>query len=77
MVSVRYGTQQSLEKLIVVDVPNKPEVLGRNWMGRINLDFASMFKIQSNETVDLSEKFLSYLKRNWEIPYALQRLTGA
>ena len=47
VVPIKYGMQQSMERLIVVDVSDKPAVLGRDWLLNLKLDWASLFKVDS------------------------------
>ena len=53
---IKYGMQQSMERLIVVDVSDKPAVLGRDWLSNLKLDWASLFKVDSG-VFDVPEKF--------------------
>ena len=57
MVSVKYGQQECNEKLIVVDVGDKPAVMERNWLTHIRLDWASLFKVESAKPMNPSEEF--------------------
>ncbi len=56
VVPIKYEMQQSMERLIVVDVSDKPAVLGRDWLSNLKLDLASLFKVDSG-VFDVPEKF--------------------
>ena len=56
VVPIKYGKQQSMERLIVVDVSDKPAVLGRDWLSNLKLDWASLFKVDSG-VFDVPEKY--------------------
>lgn len=47
-VPVRYLDQEFTEKFVVVDVKNKPPVLGRSWLLHIKLDWPSLFTVQEH-----------------------------
>ena len=38
VVPIKYGMQQSMERLIVVDLSDKPAILGRDWLSNLKLD---------------------------------------
>ena len=44
-VPIRYGNQTAREKMVVVEVENKPAVLGRNWLSQIRLDRHTLFRV--------------------------------
>ena len=44
-VPIRYGNQTAREKMVVVEVQNKPAVLGRNWLSQIRLDWHMLFRV--------------------------------
>ena len=46
MVPLEYKDQQCTEKIIAVDVPDKPAVLGRNLLRQIRLDWGTLFAIE-------------------------------
>ena len=45
-VPIRYGNQTAREKMVVVEVKNKPAVLGRNWLAHLRLDWQNLFKVE-------------------------------
>ena len=45
-VPIRYGNQTAREKMVVVEVKNKPAVLGRNWLVHLRLDWQNLFKVE-------------------------------
>ena len=45
VVPVRYGDQEIRGRVVVVNAANKPAVLGRNWLSRLKLDWASLFSL--------------------------------
>ena len=45
VVPVRYGDQQIRGRVVVVNAANKPAVIGRNWLSRLKLDWASLFSL--------------------------------
>ena len=61
IVPIQYQTQQATRKMVVVDALSKPAILGRNWMHSIQLDWQSIFKVQS-QPVDIVETFPELFK---------------
>ena len=57
MVHIRYKGQQACDKLIVVDVKEKPAVLGRNWISHFQLDWSSLFSVGPRQEIDPSKEF--------------------
>ena len=57
MVQIRYKGQQACDKLIVVDVKEKPAVLGRNWISHFQLDWSSLFRVGRRHEIDPSKEF--------------------
>jgi hypothetical protein len=51
-VPIRYGDQTAHEKMVVVEVKNKPAVLGRNWLAHIRLDWHKLFKVERQPETD-------------------------
>ena len=43
-------------RLVVVNAPGKPAILGRNWIQSIQLDWKSIFRVQSS-SVDITQAF--------------------
>ena len=56
MVPLEYKGQQCTEKIIVVDVPDKPAVLGRNLLRQIRLDWGTLFAIEETP-IDWEKEF--------------------
>ena len=53
-VPVRYGNRFAVPKIVVVDVSNKPAILGRSWLQVIHMDWSSLFQVQGeNKEADL------------------------
>ena len=61
-VPVRCGEQGLCDKLVVVDAPGKPAVLGRNWLTKIRLDWNTLFGIQYEGHLDAVQKFPNLFK---------------
>ena len=56
VVPIKHGMQQSMERLIVVDVSDKPAILGRDWLSNPKLDRVSLFKVDK-ELFNVPENF--------------------
>jgi hypothetical protein len=57
MIPVEYQEQQANLKVVVVDVTNKLAILGRNWLEKIRLDWASLFRVEQPWLDYLSGRF--------------------
>ncbi|XP_062502906.1 uncharacterized protein LOC134179903 [Corticium candelabrum] len=70
--SIRYGNQTAREKMVVVEVQNKPAVLGRNWLSQIRLDWHMLFRVDGptspRETLgtDYIKRYPNCLRRELE-----------
>ena len=45
-VPITYENQTAMERFVVVDASNKPAVMGRNWLNKIQLDWTSLFNVE-------------------------------
>ena len=57
MVPIKYQDQQMRERLLVVDVGNKPAILGRNWLTQLRLDWSALFSVGERVPVDPVKEF--------------------
>ena len=57
VVPVRYENQHADLKFIVVDVDDKPEILGRSWLNEIRLNWGSLFKVSDKPPMSPEESF--------------------
>ena len=62
VVPIKYGMQQSMERLIVVDLSDKPAILGRDWLSNLKLDWLLCSK-STRKCLMYLRVFLSCLQR--------------
>ena len=65
VVPVRYENQHADLKFIVVDVDDKPAILGRSWLNEIRLNWGSLFKVSDKPPLSPEESFPQLFSPVW------------